>query len=323
MKLSICCITYNHEKFIAETIEGIIKQQCNFPYELVIGDDCSTDATKKICIEYQRKFPDKIKLLLHSKNLGGEGKKNFLAVFKECKGKYIAICEGDDYWTDSNKLQTQVDFLEANPEYAICFHRVYELTGDKLELETLNTSTEEKTFTIDDLARGNFIHTPSVVFRNGLFKEFPEWFQSSPVGDYVLHMLNARHGLIKYFPEPMAVYRRHNGSIWSKFQRPTIIEKWITVLDYLLKESFDDKVKQRLLVQKRNDVEEYLLYLMQNDNWQKFLDKLSLFSKEDEYISQRWLLKHYPKYIKELNRPVIYRVAKSLQELAKRIKRYS
>ena len=112
----------------------------------------------------------------------------------------------------------------------MCFHRVYELAeGEAPELSNLNTSPNQETYTIEDLAKGNFIHTPSVVFRNGLFKEFPAWFKDAPAGDYVIHMLNAEHGKIKYFPDPMAVYRRHSGGLWSSSDYRTNVVKfnWI------------------------------------------------------------------------------------------------
>ena len=214
MKLSVCCITYNQEKFISQAIEGMLAQETNFDVEIVIGDDASTDNTGKICENFLKRYPDKIRLLSSKKNLGMNV--NFERSIKACKGKYIALCEGDDYWIDNHKLQKQVDFLEANPDFSICCHRVYDLYGKKnLKLETSKTSEVIKEYTIDDLTKGNFLNTVSVVYRNGLFKDFPSWFSESPVGDYVLHMLNAQFGKIKYLPDVMAVYRRHGKGLWS------------------------------------------------------------------------------------------------------------
>jgi hypothetical protein len=167
------------------------------------------------------------------------------------KGKYIALCEGDDYWTDPYKLQKQVDFLEANEDYAICFHRVYELLdGRDPELSNLNTSLQEESYTIEDLAKGNFIHTPSVVFRNGLIKKYPEWFNKSPVGDYVLHMLNAEHGKLKYLPEPMAIYRRHANGVWSGKSQLYQSTGWVSMLEHLASEFKNTQVEKILLQQK-------------------------------------------------------------------------
>ena len=239
MTVSVCCITYNHEKFIADAIEGFLMQQTKFPVEMVIGEDGSSDKTKEICEAYQRKYPDKIRLLPTEGNLGMM--RNFRRTLAACTGKYTAICEGDDYWTDPQKLQIQVDFLENNPDYAICFHRVYELEKKDKRISTLYGSVKEETYSINDLANENIMHTTSVVYRSGLFHEFPEWFHESPVGDYVLHMMNARHGKIKYLPAVMAVYRIHADGGWSQKELGWVFKRWVKVLDFLSKEDFSPK----------------------------------------------------------------------------------
>ena len=119
--VSIVTITYNHEPWISMAIEGVLMQKVSFPIEYIIAEDCSTDGTRKICEQYARKYPDIIKLLPSDKNYGAV--KNEHRAFVAAKGKYIATCEGDDYWTDPLKLQKQVDFLEAHPEYSVTFHR--------------------------------------------------------------------------------------------------------------------------------------------------------------------------------------------------------
>ena len=254
-------VTYNHEKYIIEAIEGVIDQQTDFPYQLIIGEDFSTDNTRQICIEYQKRNPSKIKLLLHDKNLGGSGKYNALAVLAECTGKYIAMCDGDDYWIDPFKLQKQVDFLEANPDYAICFHRVYELEeGKKPELSRLNTSLKEETYTVEDLAKGNFIHTPSVIFRNGLIS-LPAWFKDAATGDYVLYMLNAAHGKIKYFPEAMAVYRSGIG-FWSTDNIQNRLRKGMNLFEHLVEYFDNPRVLEGLINQQ---IYLYMYLYNQND----------------------------------------------------------
>jgi len=316
---SVCIITYNQKAFIGQTIKSTLNQKTDFYFEILISDDCSTDGTLDVCIEYQNRYPNSIRVLKNDVNQGMN--KNLMKAIANCKGKYIAICEGDDYWCDENKLQKQVDFLEANPDYAICFHPVYEIKDKDLQLSYLNKSTKEESYTIKDLAKENFIHTPSVVFCNSLFKEFPKWFHLSPIGDYVLHMLNAQHGLIKYFPEPMAVYRRHAGSIWSRLNSALRFEKWLIMLNYLIEENFEQEVKQHLIKQKRKCIEKYLKLLMNEANWQVFLEKLALFSKEDEYISQKWLLEYYPQYIASFTSSRSYRYTKSLRNIINKITR--
>ena len=223
LMLSVRLMTYNHEPFIHHAMEGILSQKINFQCEVVVGDDFSTDKTLEIVKSFQHTKNIHIRILQRVKGDRYWEKRqklgrlyNFINILENCTGKYIALLDGDDYWTDPLKLQKQVDFLEANEDYAICFHRVYELEdGKELQLSKLNTGENEETYTIEDLAKENFIHTPSVVFRNGLIKNYPKWFNKIPVGDYVGHMLHAQFGKIKYLPEPMAVYRRHPNGIWG------------------------------------------------------------------------------------------------------------
>lgn len=211
--LSIHCITYNHEKFIARALDGFLMQQTDFDFEIVVGEDCSTDGTRRILLDYKERYPEKIKLILHEKNVGMQT--NGAMVGAACKGKYLAICEGDDYWTDSLKLQKQVDFLEANPDFAICFHRVRIKHEDGSQADEISNQNQKEVSTFEDLAAGNFIHTLSCVFRTNLFGALPDWFGGLSVGDYVVHLLNAQHGKIKFLPDIMAVYRVHSGGVWS------------------------------------------------------------------------------------------------------------
>jgi glycosyltransferase involved in cell wall biosynthesis len=213
--VSVCMITYNHERYIAEAIEGVLKQETNFPIELVIGEDCSTDNTRKICAEYAKKYPGIIRLLEREKNLGMIP--NFADTLKHCKGKYVALCEGDDYWTDSHKLQIQVDFMEANPDFAICHHSslvIYE-NGEK-EPHLMNT-VQKEVMTFEDFiaCHGNCIRTESCLFRNHLFGDYPKWALDLNLGDWVLHLLNAQYGKIKFIDRTMSVYRIHPGGVWS------------------------------------------------------------------------------------------------------------
>ena len=214
-------VTYNHENYIAKAIESVINQKTNFGYKLFIGDDHSADKTIAICESYAVKYPDKIELVVNDANIGSHnnGVKTYNRVFQS-SAKYIAILDGDDYWCDENKLQKQVDFLEANPEYVLSFHKIKILEDGQL-IEDNITKVPENYQSIDTLASlGNYIHTPSVVFRN-VIKEFPEEFSKSSIGDYFLYMILAQHGKIMHLEDTMAVYRKNSG-IWSSmnlFQR--------------------------------------------------------------------------------------------------------
>ena len=212
--VSICCICYNQEKYIRQTLDGFVMQQTNFPFEIVISDDGSKDTTRQIIAEYKTKHPKMFRDVSPEQNLGSIT--NFAYVQKEAKGKYIAICEGDDYWTDPYKLQKQVDFLECHPDYSICFHtvRVYNEKTKKFEEDTITRNVKETT-DIYELAKGNYIHTPSVMVRNSenVLKRFNDMGSVMP-GDYVLWMLYASEGKIFKMEDSMAVYRVGSG-MWS------------------------------------------------------------------------------------------------------------
>lgn len=246
--LSVCLITYNHELYIRQAIESVLMQKVDFSWEFIIADDYSTDGTREIVFEYKKKYPQLIKLIPREKNVGAA--KNWIELITAAKSKYIAYFEGDDYWCDDNKLQKQVDFLEANPDYVICFHRVYDLGGNnQLQLSDLNISEREETYTMEDLARGNIIHSPSVVFRTGLYKEFPKWIYDSPAGDYPLHLLNAQYGKIKYFPKAMAVYRKNIG-YWGSKKSIDMHMSWYKTLNLLSNHFTEPKIWSRLTEQK-------------------------------------------------------------------------
>lgn len=213
IKVSVLMLAYNQERYIDEAIRSIMLQETDFPFELVIGNDASSDRTGKLCEAWQKKYPQQIVLLDRKENLGLQ--QNFIQTYARCRGTYIAICEGDDYWTDKHKLQLQADFLDSHPDYSTCFHRVinyYEDNGTK----SLSNGGQKTVTDISDLARSNYISNVSALFRRGLFGELPEWFARVSTYDYAIHLLNAQYGKIYYIKRPMAVYRQHSNAIWSK-----------------------------------------------------------------------------------------------------------
>jgi glycosyltransferase involved in cell wall biosynthesis len=214
MKVSISIITYNHEKFIRQALDSVLMQNVNFEYEIVIGEDCSTDNTRKILLEYHEKHPAKIRLLLPQKNQGLI--RNFVQTYKSCKGEYIAPLDGDDYWTSSNKLRSQVEFLDRHPDFSMCFHPVRVFYDDDKGKPGFPIPGESKEIsTLEDLLICNFIPTCGVMFRNNLFGFFPEWYYTLGMEDWPLHVLNAQYGKIGYIDHVMGDYRIHSSSAWS------------------------------------------------------------------------------------------------------------
>lgn len=212
--VSICCVTYNHENYIRQCLDGFVMQQTTFEYEILVHEDASTDSTAKILKEYESKYPHLFRCVYQTVNQFKIQNTLTNILFTMARGKYIALCEGDDYWTDPLKLQKQVDFLEANPDYNICFHKVqiFNQEENKFNIDTITREVSETT-KIEDLARGNFMHTPSVLMRNNF--TIPKWFSKSPIGDWTLYMIVLKDKKIKKLDDVMAVYRVHKASVWA------------------------------------------------------------------------------------------------------------
>ena len=216
MKLSIHVVTYNDEKNIARALQSAIDQKLSCEFEIVIGDDCSTDGTREILTAFRDQHPGVIRLILRERNIGDKGKQNFVNTLQACRGEYVALLPGDDYWTAPDKLQKQIDFLDANAEFSACFHNVLEVDESNPNHARLMCPPDQKTeLTVADFLECNHIPTCSVMFRNNLFGEIPEWFYRGLPGDWFLHILNAQHGNVRYLNEVMAVYRKQPGGAWS------------------------------------------------------------------------------------------------------------
>lgn len=205
-------LAYNQVKFIAQAIESVLMQQVDFDYEIVIGEDFSTDGTRALVADYQQRYPDKFRALLHEKNLGA--RENGMQTLTACRGQYMAVLEGDDYWNDPLKLQKQVEFLEAHPECSMVFTAAKTLHGNELR-DWDPPPVISNTYSLNDILERNFICTPTVMYRNGIQDYLPDWFQKMQIGDWPLHILHALHGEIGYLHEPTVVYRVHSNGAWG------------------------------------------------------------------------------------------------------------
>jgi glycosyltransferase involved in cell wall biosynthesis len=217
--VSICCITYNQEKFIRDTINGFLMQKTFFPIEIIIHDDCSTDNTPDIILEYVDQHPELIKPIFQNENQYSLGRKIFPIVFSYAKGEYIAICEGDDYWTDPNKLQRQVDFMKRFPEYVLVaenaiYHNMIKDTKKKF------SELPERDIGILEMLDKRQFATASVLFRNIGEKIY---YGGDASGDTILWCHLSKFGKIRYMEYVSSVYRRHSEGLsggdiinWSK-----------------------------------------------------------------------------------------------------------
>ncbi len=222
-EVSVVLITYNHEKYIAQALDSVLVQETDFEYEIIIGEDESEDKTREIVLSYKNKYPEKISVILNSRRdviyIDGKpsGRFNLMNTLRNAGGKYISLLEGDDYWTDKNKLQKQYDFLKNNSDYVICAHTAEFVDESGKSLERYwKPPLDKEYYTKEDLfLYCNFIATASVLFVNNLFEDFPEWFENFKVGDWSLHVINASYGKIKFMDEVMSAYRIHPGGIAS------------------------------------------------------------------------------------------------------------
>ncbi|WP_372644064.1 glycosyltransferase [Ancylomarina sp.] len=250
--VSINCITYNHGNYIAQALEGFLIQKTTFPIEIVICDDASTDNTASIIQEYVDKYPDLIIPLLQSKNQYSQGlKPDFDIVMPRCQGKYVAHCEGDDYWIDPYKLQKQVDFMEANPEYSFIFNdcEILDQSSGSRRLRVGDRVIDE-VVDLESVIVQNNVPTASVLHRNILnSNSIPEWFFKTKKGDYCLVILLAEYGLGKYLSDVMSVYRVHEGGVWSGNDFEYRNKEDIKFFN-LLYENFSDH-KVRIAIKKR------------------------------------------------------------------------
>lgn len=249
--VSIKCTAYNHEKYIRETLEGFIMQKTNFRFEAIVHDDASTDNTADIIREYAEKYPDIIKPIYETENQYSKKDGSLLRIMnKASKGKYIALCEGDDYWTDPYKLQKQVDFLEGHPDYVMCSHRykVYHQNNSSFEDKIIpNISCNgPRTYTLNDLIKGKWLaHTLTVLYRRDAF-DLNYYMKYKIRLDVVLYYLLLKKGKGVLLDDVMAVYRVHSGGVWSRLQE---------------QERYMSELKQRLAiyeVEKNKDAADFI-----------------------------------------------------------------
>lgn len=217
-KISVICWTYNHERFIARGIDSILAQQVSVPVELIIHDDASTDNTQKLLSDYQTQFPGIVRLVLQIENQLQKGINFIPPLFAEARGEYIAICDGDDYWTCSHKLMKQFQRLENSPNASGCFHNADDLieAEGKITPKHWGPPIAAREYTLTDLFRyGNFTATSSLMIRRKSVLELQGTIEETPHVDFVLLLAALRLGPLVFLDESMSVYRRHSGGLHS------------------------------------------------------------------------------------------------------------
>jgi len=223
-KVQVSLTTYNHGAYIAQAIESILSQRTTFEFQVIVGDDCSSDQTASVIRDYERRFPDRITTLLYAQHKGlHHPEQLFRTVMGRCTAPFVALLEGDDYWTSPDKLQTQIDFLERHPECSFCYHpvSVSYADGRRLLWPPILGAGAATTITIEDFLRAEpwpEIPTASVVFRRSALKPLPDWFVAVLNGDTALQLLLAHEGSIGFVDACMAAHRKHAGGVSRAFE---------------------------------------------------------------------------------------------------------
>jgi glycosyltransferase involved in cell wall biosynthesis len=272
--VSICCITYNQGKFITQAINGFLMQKTDFPVEIIVGDDCSNDDTLTVLQPYLSKYPDKIRVVSAAKNVGIHY--NLINTLKFCTGKYIALCEGDDYWTDPYKLQKQVDFMEKSPDHIICCHytRVINETNETIYVHPRPVPLE---YTYYDLLAGKQEETKTATV---LYRNIPEahqlfdqpWFFNCNAGDKMFKLCATGYTgqKIHVIPEVMSAYRNHAGGVWSMINAKVRTEKMISDFNLIIKNfTYPALQKKKLLLLY---ITRYLLFELRQKQIRKAYD---------------------------------------------------
>lgn len=312
IKVSVICNAYNHGPYIRDALEGFVSQKTNFNYEVLIHDDASTDNTADIIREYEKKYPELIKPIYQIENQYSKGV-NITKAFHlpRLKGKYVALCEGDDYWTDQEKLQKQYDAMEAHPELDICAHAVSKVqaSNDRL-ICYIAPSDKEIVFSTEEVIAGGggFVGTNSLFYRRELLEEQPEFRKYCPI-DYSLQIHGALRGGMLFLPDNMAVYRFLVAGSWTKrLANREYADAQRRKINRMLDMVDDETNKEHTEIIHRAKLESDFMYYQNADEYKKLHtgELRKLYNEQPMpwklriYIKEHfpWLLKLYRKCMK-------------------------
>jgi len=284
--VSVQMLSYQHVEYIRMALDSILMQKVNFKYEIVIGDDCSTDGSQLLLLDYKKRYPDIFKLILHKKNVGTM--KNVISVLKHCNGKYIAFLECDDFWTDEYKLQIQVDFLNDNKDFAACYHNTNVIGDDKKECRLYKAAHYDITSFEQYFKYIPAIPTASLIMRNFIRDSncYQYFTKTKYIGDRIVHALILLHGKIKYIDKTMCAYRyitNGNTSFSSKnyIERQKDYLKALGVQREIAPNRCNHLISRMISNNKRKVIQRYLSDHMYKDMLKYWLWDLSMKEKVD------------------------------------------
>jgi glycosyltransferase involved in cell wall biosynthesis len=320
--VAVRMLTYNHERYIRKSLEGVLSQVTSFPYVLVIGEDCSTDRTAEICREYEAKFPEKV--ILHcnpENNLIRNSQRNFEAC-RDTGAKYIALIEGDDFWTDTGKLESQVKFLEAHPDFAMSAHDVdyVDSRGNIVKLVQKNMPADG-ILTINDIAlKGCILNTCSFVYRNIFAEGFPDWFFKLKTADFAILMLLAQHGKIKFDSRKMAAYRVHSGGVWSGKPEKYMYLNILFNLKVMSSGYFSQDVNALFVQQNRNNFRHVLSRALDEADQATIAEVIDASAEFDPGFSTYFVNEILNPHLRLLSGSRSFKLVKGISSIVKRLK---
>lgn len=248
MMVSITCVAFNHEDYMHTTLNSFLEQETTFPFEIIINDDVSTDRTVEILKDYEKAYPNIVKPVYQTENQFSQGVNTMAILFPRVTGKYVAFCDGDDYWADKEKLQIQVSEMQKNPEVDVCFHPSYRLVGDKKVEVLAKRADHNKIFPVERsiLGQGDFTETAAMMFTSSLIHSLPEWFKTSIPGDYISEIMGAQRGGSLYIDRCMAVYRSGLDEGWTENEsKKSTEERKQTLFDFIEQLEFLDNYLEK------------------------------------------------------------------------------
>ena len=217
VEVSIICDTFNHEKYIENALKSFVCQKTKFKFEIIIHDDASSDGTQGIVLKYKKIYPQLIKCVFEKENLYSKGISHFWeSTFKEIKGKYVAICEGDDFWVDENKLQLQHDYMEKNDSCSLCAHKAIRVSEDGSFLSIYSKRTLSDPTFEESVLDLSLFPTSSMFFKKSFYTNNEHFLRSVPMFDYVLKILLANEGSVHILEETMSAYRTSSQGSWTQ-----------------------------------------------------------------------------------------------------------
>ena len=245
MRVSVLLTSFEHERYIAQALDGVLAQE-GVEFELLAGDDASTDGTRDVIAHYAREHPRVIRTFLPEQNMGNGGKAIFAALMGQARGDYLAVLDADDYWTAPDKLRRQVAYLDEHPEAAMCFHDVLCVHEDDDRPDALyNGPGRPPEVALPELLDRCVVASCSPLFRRGSIMPLPGWYFDLPWGDWPLYFLAARHGALRFLPESMGVYRIHRGGMYSGLTRLEALEQRTAFYEVLEVAPEQDRERRR------------------------------------------------------------------------------